>query len=147
VEVETHYDRVSGKVKKVYANGVEVPFTQDGSSVNFSPDDSTQESWEERWKLFSDQLCECEDLEERSQSKNIKDFIRTAIETAKNEALDTFVEVNFSQAPDKIILHGDWLTIGDAPSFMLSKKNAERLRDYVNLIEEAQIGGGGTNAK
>jgi hypothetical protein len=30
---------------------------------------------------------------------------------------------------------------------MLSKKNAERLRDYVNLIEEAQIGGGGTNAK
>jgi hypothetical protein len=47
----------------------------------------------------------------------------------------------------EITLSGDWLTIGDAPSFMLSKKNAERLRDYVNLIEEAQIGGGGTNAK
>jgi hypothetical protein len=49
--------------------------------------------------------------------------------------------------PNRIIYDGDWLTIGDAPSFMLSKKNAERLRDYVNLIEEAQIGGGGTNAK
>jgi hypothetical protein len=42
-------------------------------------------------------------------------------------------------------LCGDWLTIGDAPSFMLSKKNAERLRDYVNLIEELQVNSGGSS--
>jgi hypothetical protein len=41
----------------------------------------------------------------------------------------------------RILLIGDWLTIGDAPSFMLSKKNAERLREFVNLVEEAQMGG------
>jgi hypothetical protein len=44
-------------------------------------------------------------------------------------------------APDRIIFDGIYLTIGDAPSFMLSKKNAERLREFVNLVEEAQMGG------
>jgi hypothetical protein len=53
---------------------------------------------------------------------------------------------NPAPTPD-MALSGQWLTIGDAPSFMLSKKNAERLRDYVNLIEELQVnsGGGSTN--
>jgi hypothetical protein len=49
--------------------------------------------------------------------------------------------------PTDITLSGEWLTIGDAPAIMLSKKNAERLRDYVNLLEEVQLGGCGTNAK
>jgi hypothetical protein len=49
--------------------------------------------------------------------------------------------------PTDITLSGEWLTIGDAPAIMLSKKNAERLRDYVNMLEEIQFGGCGTNAK
>ena len=60
--------------------------------------------------------------------------------------LETIEEENLAPIPD-MALSGQWLTIGDAPSFMLSKKNAERLREFVNLVEEAQMGGGGTNAK
>lgn len=37
VEVRTHYNRESGNVEHVYANGIEVPFVQNGCGVSFFP--------------------------------------------------------------------------------------------------------------
>lgn len=42
-----------------------------------------------------------------------------------------------------IVLNGRWLTIGDAPSFMISEKDARWLRETVDIIERATVGGAG----
>lgn len=61
----------------------------------------------------------------------------------------TFDDVHDPAKPcpvgDMIVLHGAWLTIGGAPSFMISEKLARQLREYCEGIEERQVNGGGSS--